>query len=94
MVMFVTSLMYRLLGTKLQCTSGHVYGITIQMLKTKLQCTLVMFVTSLTQTAGHKIAMHSGHVCDITDTDSWAQNCNALMVMSVQLSNVDFQESG
>ena len=39
MVMFVTSLMYRLQGTKLQCTSGHVYDITIQMLKTKLQCT-------------------------------------------------------
>ena len=39
MVMFVTSLMYRVLGTKLQCTSGHVYDITIQMLGTKLQCT-------------------------------------------------------
>ena len=75
MVMFVTSLMYRVLGTKLQCTSGHVYDITIQMLGTKLQCT-------------------RGHVCDITDTDCWAQNCNALGVMFVQLSNVDFQETG
>ena len=74
---------HRLLGTKLQCTSGHVCDITDRLLRTKLQCT-PGHVYDITDTDCWAQNCNALAVMFVTSLiDCWEQNCNALLVMFV-----------